>query len=170
MRLPLCTLLAMLLPVAAVRADVEDLSTGQRPGIRGSPPAMFIVRVQGGTDTAPSGLLGGALSWFNDDARLELEGAVGFGNPGTQLGFSVRKLFGADNDYVVSELSLAGNTTVRRGGNPLAPGTGHGLWTNLGVGFEHRSRVSLTVTGGLTFLGFSESPAAYLQGGIGFGF
>lgn len=170
MRPPLLALLVVLLAPSAARADVEDLSTGQRPGVRGGPAAMFVVRAQGGTDYAPGGLLGGTLSWYNDYTQLELEGTVGWGNPGTQLGFSVRKLFGADNDYLVSELTVAGNAGARRSSNPLIPGTGHQLWTNLGVGFEHRSWVSLSVTGGLTILGFSEAPTAYLQGGVGFGF
>jgi hypothetical protein len=173
MRPPTSSLFAVLAVLAAsvpARADVEDLSTGQRPGLRGRPPALFILRAQGGTDFAPGGLVGGTLSWFNDATQIELEGSVGFGNPGTQLGFSVRRLFGADNDYLVSELTLAGNASARKGANPLVPGTGRALWTNLGFGFEHRSWVSLSVTGGLTFLGFSEAPTAYLQGGLGLGF
>ena len=167
---PLVALLLVLAATPPAHADVEDLSTGQRPGAHARAPAMFILRAQGGTDYAAAGLLGGTLSWFNDYTQLELEGSVGWGNPGTQLAFSVRKLFGSDNDFVVSELTLAGNGSARRSGTAQAPASPSTLWTNLGVGFEHRSWVSVSVTGGLSVLGFSVSPTAYLQGGIGFGF
>ncbi len=101
----------------------------------------------------------------------ELEAGAGAGFPGVQLGVSARKLFGDLGEFFVFELSLAGNAKVSRGTNPLDPTKGTHVWTNLGIGFEHRAGLfSLGLTGGAAFLSFSQTPAAYVHGGIGLGF
>lgn len=164
----LALLLACLAPLAA-RADVEDLSTGKHPGSRGTAPAMIVVRAQGGTDYSPFGIAGGALSYYNDFSGLEIEGGLGSGLPGLQFGFTVGRLWGEGNDFLCTSIGVGFNKNAPRGTNPVIPNSGNTVWTNLGVGFEHRSWVSLQVMGGLTFLGFAQSPSGFLQGGLGIG-
>jgi hypothetical protein len=164
-----CALAAAFVPFAA-RADVVDLSQGGRRGGNDRPPA-FVLKLDGGTDTAPFGRVGGVLSYLNEAALTEIEAGVGAGFPGTQLGLSVRKLFGEGGDYFVVELSLAGNTKTVRGRDVLNPAKGSHVWSNLGLGFEHRLGVySFGITGGATFISFSQTPQAFAHAALGFGF
>jgi hypothetical protein len=148
---------------------VVDLSGGARRS--SGRPGVLVVKAEGGGTYAPFGYLGGAISYLSEGALLELEAGAGAGFPGVQLGVSVRKLFGDLGEFFVFELSLAGNPKVSRGTNPLDPTKGTHVWTNLGIGFEHRAGLfSLGLAGGAAFLSFSQTPAAYVHGGIGLGF
>ena len=152
------------------RADVVDLSEGgdRRSGGR---PATFVLKAEGGSVYSPYGYIGGALSYYNEAAESELEAGLGGGFPGLQLGLSIRKLFGDTGDYFVFELGLAGNTKVARGQDPLDPTRGTHVWTNLGIGYEHRAGFfAFDVTGGATFISFTQTPGAWIHGGVGIGF
>lgn len=170
MRRVLPALCAAALLAGPARADVEDLSGGRRGPLGSTSPATLVLRAQGGTDYAVFGKVGAALSWFNEWGLFEIEGGVGSALPGLQIGFAFRKLFGQGNDFLVAELGIGYDTSAKTGTAPTASAR-HASWTNIGMGFEHRGPlVSLTLTGGLTLLSFSERPSGYLQAGLGIGF
>lgn len=158
---------------AAVRADVEDLSgTDARRSRR---PPTFALRAEGGTDFSPYGKVGLCGSYFRDNGlggfEIELGGGAGF--PGVQLGLAVRQLFGDAGDYLVFEISLAGNTIHRYGADPAAGRlTDANSWTSLALGFEHRlGFISFSVVGGLSFLtSFDFVPHGMVHGGLGIAF
>ena len=157
-------LLCLLAPPA--RADVEDLSPRARSSDQ-TPPTL-VLKAEGGSNFAPYGNAGAALSYFNDWSGSELEAGAGAGFPGLQLGFALRKLLGERGDFFASELSVVYNSRVTRGIDPLNPGSGTHLWLNLGVGFEHRAGwLDFGVTGGLTLIGFSQTPQGFVRGGVG---
>ena len=154
-----------LLPPPAL-ADVEDLSPRTR-SVDQTPPTL-VLKAEGGSDFAPSGRAGGALSYYNDWSGSEIDVGAGAGFPGVQLGLALRKLLGERGDFFASEISLAYNSRVTRGVDPLNPGSGTHLWLNFGIGFEHRGGWLLYgVTGGLTLIGFSQTPRGFVHGGIG---
>jgi hypothetical protein len=155
---------------AEARADVVDLTGGgaRRGGER---PPMLVLKLLGGSGNAPFGKVGGCLSYLNEATLTEVELGAGAGFPGTQLGGSLRKLFGDLGDYIVFELSIAGNTRTVRGRDPLNPASGTHVWTNLGIGFEHRTGAfSFGVAGGGTFISFTQTPEAYAYASLGLGF
>ena len=160
----------VLCAASPARADVVDLSEGgSRRDTAG--PATFILKAEGGSTYSPYGYAGGALSYYNDFTQSELEVGAGGGFPGLQLGVSIRKLFGDQGDYFVFEISIAGNTKQVRGQDPLNPTQGTHVWSNLGIGFEHRAGIfSIGVSGGGTFISFTQTPGAYVHGGVGIGF
>jgi len=168
----LCSLaVAVALAPGAAPGDLIDLSGGERRGSL-KPPA-FVLRAEGGSDYAPGGLVGGAFSYFNADALAEIEIAAGAGFPGVQAGVLLRKLFGDGGDYLVIELSFAGNTRKRLGADVAAGRLGNSsLWTSLGFGFEHRAgAVSLGLVAGLAFISsFDLVPHGFVHGGLGLGF
>lgn len=161
--------LLLSLTAAAAYADEVDLSHGHR----GDKPPTFVVRAEGGNEFAPFGFAGGALSWLSDSG-FELEAGAGGGFPGLQLGIAARHLFGEGASFLVTEIALAGNTRVQRGGSPdrfLNPAGGSNLWTDLGVGFEQRNELlDLSVVGCLVFTTQSLTPQWAIHGGVGFGF
>src|ERR1700686_3217102 len=172
-RLPRAVACQLLLGAAAAacaateaRADVVDL-TGS--GRRGSDrPPILVLKLTGGTGNAPFGKVGGCLSYLNEATLTEVELGAGAGFPGTQIGGSLRKLFGELGDYVAFELSVAGNTRTVRGRDPLNPASGTHVWTNLGIGFEPRSGAfSFGVAGGGTFISFTQTPEAYAYASLG---
>lgn len=160
--------MAALAASTAARADLIDLSGGRRGTGR---PAALVLKADGGGAYAPFGYAGLALSYLSEGPLLELEAGGGAGFPGAQLGVSARKLFGDAGEYFLVELSVAGNTRINRGTTPLDPTQGGHVWSNLGVGFEHRSDAwSFGLSGGGTFFSFTQTPAAYVHGGIGLAF
>jgi len=103
-----------------------------------------------------------------------LEAGAGAGFPGVQLGFALRKLFGEGGSYLATELSIAGNTKVARGGTsgvPNTTSTSQNIWTSLGIGFEQRiGRWGVNTLIDLAFTP-SDSQAHFgLHGGIGYYF
>jgi hypothetical protein len=161
--------LAFAFAATPTHADVVDLTSGARRS--SGRPGALVIKAEGGSAYAPFGYLGGAISYLNEGALLELEAGAGAGFPGVQAGLSVRKLFGEVGEFFLFELSVAGNSKVSRGTNPLDPTKGTHVWTNLGIGFEHRAGLfSLGLSGGASFLSFSQTPAAYVHGGIGLAF
>jgi hypothetical protein len=168
---PLASALALcacLLAARPAHADEEDLSPTSR---RSSQiPAVLIVRAEGGSNFSPYGNAGACLSYYNDTTDSELEVGAGAGFPGLQLGLGIRKLLGDHGDFFVSELSLGYNNQISRGVDPLNPTTGTHLWLNIGIGYEHRAGIfSFEITGGLSVFSFSQTPQAFVHGGIGFG-
>ena len=160
-------LLALLVSAPpGARADVEDLSPRAR-SVDQTPPTLAL-KVEGGSNFAPTGNVGGVLSYYNDWSGSEVDAGAGAGFPGVQLGLALRKLLGERGDFFASEISLAYNSKVTRGVDLLSPGSGTHLWLNLGIGFEHRGGWLLYgVTGGLTLTGFSQTPQGFVHGGIG---
>ena len=168
----LTLLVATALPTA-VRADVEDLSGSEAR--RSRRPPTFAIRAEGGTDFAPYGKVGVCGSYFTDNGlggfEIELGGGAGF--PGLQLGVAARQLFGDAGDYLVFEISVAGNTIHRFGADPAAGRfTDANSWTSAALGFEHRlGWLNFSVTGGLSFLtSFDFVPHGMIHGGLGFSF
>lgn len=154
---------------AAARADEVDLSSGG--GRSWGRPAAVVLKADGGGAYAPFGYAGLAVSYLSAGPLLELEAGGGAGLPGAQLGVSVRKLFGEGGEFFLAELSVAGNTRVSRGTSLLDPTQGGHLWTNLGLGFEHRNDAwAFGLSGGGTFFSFTQTPAAYVHGGVGIAF
>src|SRR4051794_35577933 len=101
---------AALLPFLSARADVVDLSGGESRRSRRIP--AFALRAEAGTEFAPYGTVGAALSYFLPNAigGFEIEAGAGAGFPGVQLGLAARQLVGEAGDYFAFELSIAGNT------------------------------------------------------------
>lgn len=168
---------AALLLAGAARADEVDLTQTGRRGGRSNKPPTIVLRAEGGNDFSPFGLAGGCLSYYNSDGDVEVEAGAGAGFPGLQLGLALRKLFGEDGNYLVTELSIAGNTQVNRGVDShlvdrRAGGSNGKLWSSLGLGFEHRA--GFLSVGGVAALAFTASldaiPHFMVHGGIGLGF
>ena len=163
--------LLLLLPSLAL-ADEVDLTHGSRH--RGQVPT-WVVRAEGGNEFAPFGYVGGAVS-FLAGPHNELELGAGGGFPGLQLGFAVRQLFGEGGQFLLAELSLAGNTRVNRGNpnpflNAAAVGAQSSLWTSLGIGFEQRTDLlDFSVAADLVFTTADLTPHWSVHGGVGFGF
>jgi hypothetical protein len=154
---------------AEARADVVDLTGGSRRS--SDRPPILVLKLLGGSGNAPFGKVGGCLSYLHEASLTEVELGAGAGFPGAQIGGSLRKLFGDLGDYFAFELSVVGNTRTVRGRDPLNPVSGTHVWTNLGVGFEHRTgSFSFGVAGGGTFISFTQTPEAYGYAGIGLGF
>jgi hypothetical protein len=165
-------LAAALLPSPA-RADELDLSRS-RPS--GKPPSL-VVRAEGGSDFAPYGNVGGAVSWLTE-SQFEFEAGAGGGFPGLQLGFAARRLFGERGSYFVSEIAIAGNPRVNRGaadadkylsaGAVSAKGS---VWTLVGIGFEQRQDlINLSLVGSIVFTTASFTPHFAVHGGVGIAF
>ncbi len=164
-------LLACALSLPA-RADVEDLTPHERRASQ--EPATLVLRVEGGSSYAPTGNVGGTLSYFNawSESEVELSAGAIFPDAGLtwQGGLSLRKLFGDHGDFFLGETTLLW-TKAARAADPLSPGSASHLWFSLGVGFEHRAGLwSYGLSGGLTLVGVSQAPLAYLHGGVGIGF
>ncbi|MGZ6143994.1 MAG: hypothetical protein ACXWLM_11690 [Myxococcales bacterium] len=161
--------LLLLLPTLAL-ADEVDLTRGGRRS--GQAPA-WVLRAEGGNEFAPFGYVGGAVSWLAG-SHNEFELGAGGGFPGLQLGFAVRQLFGEGGQFLLAELSLAGNTRVNRGNpNPLlnagAVGAQSSLWTSLGLGFEQRTDlVDFSVAADIVFTTADLTPHWSIHGGVGF--
>jgi hypothetical protein len=166
-------MLALLLVCStAALADEVDLSqqsSGRTPQI--------VVRAEGGSEFAPYGLVGGAVSWLTE-SQFSFELGAGGGFPGVQFGFAARRLFGDFGSYFVTEIAIAGNTRVNRGASSadrnLNAGASSGrgsIWTNLGVGFEQRTDViDFSLVGCLVLTTASLTPHFAVHGGVGFGF
>jgi len=156
----------LLMAPAIARADELDLTESTRPG--STRPSTLAVIASGGSNFSPFGNAGGALSYFNEFAGGEIEAGAGGGFPGIQAGVMLRKLFGADGDYLVFEFGLAYNSRVLRGANPDVIGSGAHTWTDVGIGYEHRAGLFLLgFTGGIALTGFSQTPSAYLRASAG---
>ena len=153
-------------------ADKVDLTRGSR---RNTESPTFVVRAEGGNEFAPYGYFGGALSWLAGP-RNEFELGAGGGFPGLQLGFSARQLFGDGGQFLVAEISIAGNTRVNRGNpnrllNAQAAAAQSSLWTCLGLGFEQRSWLfDLSASADIVFTTADLTPHWAIHGGVGFGF
>ena len=167
-------LLALLLVPSLALADEVDLTRGSRRRDDSRVPTL-VLRAEGGNEFAPFGYVGGCVSWLvGPHNALELGAGGGF--PGLQLGFGARQLFGDQGQFLLAELSIAGNTRVDRGHpNPLlnaaAVGQSGSLWTSLGIGFEQRSDVfDLSVAADIVFTTADLSPHWSIHGGVGFGF
>lgn len=165
-------LLALTLLPCIALADEIDL----RQRRRGSgQPATYVLRAEGGNEFAPFGYAGGAFSWLLG-SNNELEFGLGGGFPGLQLGFAARQLFGEGPQFLLVELSLAGNTKIDRGASDanraLTVGTPQSsLWTSLGLGFEQRGDLlDVSIAGDLVFTTSSLTPHFAIHGGVGFGF
>jgi opacity protein-like surface antigen len=170
-KLALALAAAAALLSASARADVVDLSGGSRrrePGATG-----FSVRAEFGNAYAPYGYVGGALSYLTE-GLFAIEAGAGGGFPGVQLGVAVRKLFGERGTFVVTELSLAGNTKVARGGTggqPTATSTSQNIWTSLGIGFDQRvGRWSVSGVVAVAFTPSDQQAHFGLHGGLGYSF
>jgi hypothetical protein len=172
MRLATVVLLGALLPLAA-RADVIDLSGGESRRSRRVP--TFAVRGEAGSDFAPYGTVGAALSYFtpNPLGGFEIEGGAGATFPGVQLGLALRQLLGESGDYFAFEISVAGNTVKKLGGDPTVNRVATTrTWSSIGVGFEHRQGfLTFGVIAALSFLtSFDFVPHGMVHGGIGLAF
>ena len=161
-----------LLPSIAL-ADEVDLTLRRRSG---GEPARLVVRAEGGNEFAPFGYVGGAVSWLFA-GRNELELGAGGGFPGLQLGAAARQLFGGEGpQFLLLELSVAGNTKVDRAASNPNPFLNVGaaqssLWTSLGLGFEQRTDVvDVSIAGDIVFTTSSLTPHFAIHGGVGFGF
>ena len=168
----LVTLAVFLLPLTAL-ADEVDLSQTTSRRASNLPPE-FVLRAEGGSSFAPYGYAGAALSWMVASG-LEFEGGMGAGFPGLQLGLSVRTLFdiGEQGQFLLAELSLAGNTRVNRGQDQQQGPTftNNSAWTCIGFGGEiRRDFYSLDLVGSLVLTTQSLTPHFSVHGGIGFGF
>jgi hypothetical protein len=155
----------------AARADVVDLSEGNRRRTAAGSGLLF--RVDFGNAFAPYGYLVGAIGYMTE-SLFGFEAGAGAGFPGIQGGVSLKKLFGEGGSYLATELSFAGNTKVARGGNtgaPTAQSASQNIWTSLGLGFEQRvGRVSVGSIISLVFTP-SDSQAHFgIHGGIGYYF
>ncbi len=163
----------LLLSSLPALADEVDLTRGSRR--REGETPTFVVRAEGGNEFAPFGYLGGTLSWLAGPHN-SFELGAGGGFPGLQLGFTARQLFGEGGQFLLFELSIAGNTRVNRGDpnrllNAAAVGTQSSLWTCLGLGFEQRSwLVDLSVAADIVFTTADLTPHWAVHGGVGFGF
>jgi hypothetical protein len=162
---------AVALLCTAARADVVDLSGGARRRSTGGSGVLF--KADFGNAFAPYGYVGGALGYMTE-GLFGFEAGAGAGFPGLQLGVAVRKLFGEGGSYLATELSIAGNTKVARGGTsgaPNATSTSQNIWTSLGLGFEQRiGHFSVDTIISLAFTP-SDSQAHFgLHGGIGYYF
>lgn len=167
-------LLALLLMPSLAFADEVDLTRGGRRRDENRVPTL-VLRAEGANEFGPFGYVGGALSWLAGPHN-ELELGAGGGFPGLQLGFAARQLFGEQGQFLLAELSLAGNTRVDRGHpNPLinaaAVGQTSSLWTSLGIGFEQRTDIfDLSVAADIVFTTADLTPHWCVHGGVGFGF
>jgi hypothetical protein len=165
--------LALLLVCStAALADEVDLSQHTTSGT-----PVIVVRAEGGSDFAPYGRVGGAVSWLTE-SQFSFELGAGGGFPGLQLGFAARRLFGDFGSYFVTEIAIAGNTRQNRGASDadryLNAGAASGrgsIWTNLGIGFEQRTElIDFSVVGCLVLTTASLTPHYAVHGGVGFGF
>ena len=160
---------AALLAPAGARADEEDL--GRRTS--SDKPRTWVVRLEGGNEYAPWGHIGACVSYLNLDALAEIEVGGGTGLPGFQGGIALRKLLGDEGNYVVLELSVAGNAVKELGRDPLI---GHfnasHFWSALGGGFEHRAGfLSISVIAAAAFTGAADGvPHLMVHGGAGLSF
>lgn len=165
--------IALLLAVScASLADEIDLT---RAGSRRGDSPVLVVRAEGGNEFAPSGYVGGVLSWLAGSHNT-FEFGAGGGFPGLQLGLTARQLFGEGGQFLLAELSIAGNTRINRGNpnrllNAEAVGAQSSLWTSLGLGFEQRTYAfDLSVAGDIVFTTADLTPRWSIHGGVGFGF
>jgi hypothetical protein len=161
--------LLLLLPCSAF-ADEVDLS--HPTSRRMNAPPEFVLRLEGGNEFSPYGMVGGAISWMNSSAT-EIEAGMGVGFPGLQLGLAFRPLFGDEGKYLLGELSLAGNTRVNRGANNQAGPSfdSNNFWTSLGLGGEIRQNFySIDVVASIVFTTQNPTPHFGVHGGVGFGF
>jgi len=170
-KVALASAAALALFCTSARADVVDLSGGSRRSTLGS--SGMSLRADFGNAFAPYGYAGGAIGYMTE-GLFGFEGGVGAGFPGLQLGFSLKKLFGERGSYLATELTIAGNTKVKRGGNtgvPNATSTSQNIWTSIGLGFEQR--IGHFGVGTIIDLAFtpSDSTAHFgLHGGIAYYF
>jgi hypothetical protein len=156
---------------SAARADVVDLSRGERRG--GVELSGFSMRAEFGNDYAPYGLLGAAVSYLTSGGTA-FEAGAGAGFPGVQLGFGVRQLFGAGGFNVAIELTFAGNTKQQRASPVIGTtaDTSRYIWTNLGGGFELRlgGPFTASVIAALAFTPADGGAHFGLHGGISYYF
>jgi hypothetical protein len=159
---------ALALFASAAQADVVDLTTGGRR--RSSSVTGFSLRAEAGNSFSPYGYVGATLGYLTD-SLFAIEGGLGAGFPGVQLGLAVRKLFGESGSYIATELAIAGNTKVPKGGAPQVPqpvATDRYIWTTLGGGFEQRTgRVTVSIIAAVAFTPSDASAHFGLHGGIG---
>jgi opacity protein-like surface antigen len=170
-KVALASAAAVALLCTAARADVVDLSEGQRR--RSVSGSGFSLRADFGNAFAPYGYAGGAIGYMSE-GLFGFEAGAGAGFPGVQLGFALRKLFGEGNSYLATELSIAGNTKVARGassGVPTPNSASQNIWGSIGMGFEQRiGHWAVNTTVDLAFTP-SDSQAHFgVHGGIGFYF
>jgi hypothetical protein len=171
-KIALASAAAVALFCTSARGDVVDLSGGSRR--RTLSGSGLSLRADFGNAFAPYGYVGGALGYMTE-GLFGFEAGAGAGFPGLQLGFSLRKLFGEGGSYVATELTIAGNTKVKRGsstGVPNTTSTSQNIWTSLGIGFEQRVGGHFSV-GTVIDLAFTPSDSAAhfgLHGGIGYYF
>jgi hypothetical protein len=164
--------LALLLSLASLSAlaDEVDLTKSPQSGSHG--PPTWVLRAEGGNAFAPYGYAGAAVSWYS--SGFELEGGMGAGFPGLQLGLAARSLFlgGEDGQFLLAEFAIAGNTRVNRGNDQQTVTSAQSsVWTNLGIGAELRQDFySLSVVTSIVFTTQSLTPHFAIHGGIGFGF
>jgi hypothetical protein len=165
--------LALLLAVAVPAfADEVDLTRSSR---RAGETPTWVVRAEAGNEFAPSGYVGGVLSWLAAPHN-EFEFAAGGGFPGLQLGLNVRQLFGDNGQFLLAELAIAGNTRVNRGNpnrliNAQAVGAQSSLWTCLGLGFESRTDpIDINVAADIVFTTADLTPHWSVHGGVGWAF
>jgi len=170
-KVALASAAAIALFCTSARADVVDLSGGSRRSALGS--SGLSLRVDGGNAFAPYGYIGGAIGYMTE-GLFGFEAGAGAGFPGLQLGFSLKKLFGERGSFLATELTIAGNTKVARGGAsglPTSTSTSQNIWTSIGVGFEQR--INHFGVGTIIDLAFtpSDSTAHFgLHGGIAYYF
>ncbi len=166
--------IALLLAVAsAAMADEVDLSTRRHEGA----PPTYVLRAEAGSEFAPYGYAGAALSWLTESG-FSFEFGAGGGFPGLQLGLAARRLFGDGGSYLVAEIAVAGNTRVNRGAssadrylNAAAASANGSVWTDIGVGFEQRQDFfDLSIVGSMALTTASFTPHWAVHGGVGFGF
>jgi hypothetical protein len=169
-KVALASAAAVALFCTSARGDVVDLSGGARRRTLGG--SGLSLRADFGNAFAPYGYAGGALGYMTE-GLFGFEAGAGAGFPGLQLGFSLRKLFGEGGSYLATELTIAGNTKVKRGASSGVPtSTSQNIWTSIGIGFEQRVGGHFGV-GTVVDLAFtpSDSTAHFgLHGGIAYYF
>jgi hypothetical protein len=160
---------AIALFASAARADVVDLTGGSRR--RQLSVTGWSLRAEFGNSYSPYGFAGAALGYLSE-SLFAVEGGLGASFPGVQFGLAVRKLFGEAGSYIATEIALAGNTKIPRGGAsgvPQPAGTDRYIWTTIGGGYEQRTgHVTL---GFIVALALTPSDAAAhfaVHGGIGY--
>ena len=166
--------IVLLLTLAAlpVFADEVDLTRSSRR--RSGEVPTLVLRAEGGNEFAPYGYAGGVVSWLAGPHN-SFEVGAGGGFPGLQLGFTARELFGEGGQFLLAELSIAGNTRVNRGNpnpriNAQAAAAQNSLWSCLGLGFEQRGDIDLSIAADIVFTTADLTPHWAIHGGLGFGF
>jgi hypothetical protein len=164
--------LAVALLLASLPALADEVDLSHPTTRRMNAPPEFVLRAEGGNNFSPYGFAGGVLSWMTGSS-FEVEGGLGAGFPGLQLGLAFRTLFGDEGKYLLGEISLAGNTRVNRGANSQTGPTfdSNNFWSGLGFGGEIRQDFySIDLVGSIVFTTQNPTPHFSVHGGVGFGF